>query len=706
MFRIQLSKIPLIITTLLWIYFSLAINSCTPTNKDPEVAPSIENDSVLGWIAEGRNTELLEEERTKFLEKAQMVADESKSDSLKNIYYSQLSFAYLKLKDSLRFRITNKKSLALAQKVKDTLKGAYIHWDLATFYDRNAVKDSAYYHYSEAQKGFNSLGENLLSGRILYNMAAMQTDIKDYTGAEINAFKAVSLLKPLGENQRLYRCYNLLGSISKELKEYDRSLGYFSIAQEYLGKIPDEPLWKNFNSGLQNNIGNVFKDQGDFEKAKEYYRKALDNNDSLKILQPREYARYLNNLTFSRFKSGDTIEIKRDLETVLQIWKEEGDIEGLSLSHFTHAEFYLSQRDTANALASAQKAKEFAEEATNNKRLLASLGLLARLDSKNSLNYTKDYIALSDSLVHVERQNRNKFTRIRFETDEFIAENEALTRKKQIWTGLALGIFLFGVAVYVIIYQRAKNQALRFQQQQQASNQEIFDLMLSQKQKIEETKKAEQKRISEELHDGVLGKMLGARMVLTGLNKVSNEEAMEERAKAIVALKNVEGEVRAISHELSHAAYHKINNFINSIQELLKNICTANGLHHTFEYDESYDWDALKGEIKINLYRMVQEIMQNAVKHAECKNILVSFVRTNSVLTVSISDDGKGFVSKSGKKGIGMRNIESRVSKLGGTWGIESEPNKGTKIRLQLPLEDQMTLPRMMDEKQDLKKIG
>jgi signal transduction histidine kinase len=706
MLRIQPSKISLIISTLLWIYFSLAINSCTLTNKDLEVTPSIENDSILSWITQGRNAELLAEERANLLKKAQKAADKSESDSLKNIYYSKLSFAYLKLKDSLRFRITNKKSLVLAQKVKDTLTEAYIHWDLATYYDSNAIKDSAYYHYSEAQKLFNTLGKNLLSGRIFYNMAAMQTDIKDYTGAEINTFKAIELLKPLNENLRLYRCYNLLGSISRELKEFDQSLSYFNVTEEYLGKIDNKQERKIYYGQLQNNIGNVYKDLGNFEKAKEYYRSAVNAHDSLRILLPKEYARFLDNLTFSRFILGDTLGVKQDLETALKIWEEEGDIEGLSLSQFTLAEFYLSQKDTANALASAQKAKEFAEEASNNKRLLASLGLLARLDSKNSLNYTQDYIALSDSLVHVERQNRNKFTRIRFETDEFIAENEALTRKKQIWTGLALGIFLFGVAVYVIIYQRAKNQALRFQQQQQASNQEIFDLMLSQKQKIEETKKAEQKRISEELHDGVLGKMLGARMVLTGLNKISNEEAIEERAKAIVALKNVEGEVRAISHELSHAAYHKINNFINSIQELLKNICSANGLHHTFEYDDTYDWDAMKGEIKINLYRMVQEIMQNAVKHAECKNILVSFVRTNSVLTVSISDDGKGYVSKSGKKGIGMRNIESRVSKLDGTWGIESEPNKGTKITLQLPLEDQMTLPRMMDEKQDLKKIG
>ena len=138
---------------------------------------------------------------------------------------------------------------------------------------------------------------------------------------------------------------------------------------------------------------------------------------------------------------------------------------------------------------------------------------------------------------------------------------------------------------------------------------------------------------------------------------------------------------------------------------MLKNISNANGLHHTFEYDESYDWDAMKGDIKINLYRMVQEIMQNAVKHAACKNILVSFVRTNDLLHVTITDDGKGFKSKSGKKGIGMRNIESRVSKLGGTWDIESALEKGTTITLHIPLESQAPIPGIEHEKQDLQQI-
>jgi signal transduction histidine kinase len=264
---------------------------------------------------------------------------------------------------------------------------------------------------------------------------------------------------------------------------------------------------------------------------------------------------------------------------------------------------------------------------------------------------------------------------------------------------------MLGLAVYVIISQRVKNQTLRFQQQQQASNQEIFDLMLSQKQKIEESKKKEQKRISEELHDGVLGKMLGARMVLTGLNKRTNEDAIEERASAIAALKDVEGEVRAISHELSHAAYQNINNFINSVQELLKNVGTANGIQTAFEFDEGFDWDSMKVLLKINLYRIIQETLQNAVKHSECKKILVSFVRTNNQLNVSISDDGKGFKSKTGKKGIGMRNIESRVEKLSGSWDINSIVDQGTTITFDFPIKDDEEDPKITVEEQVLKSI-
>ena len=687
----------------LYVLIALAIFACGKQKDAVTNGPKVQaNDSIVSWLERGNDSKLTTAVRTSYLQKAFDVAQEDDNDSLKADYYTKLSWAYKNLGDSLMFRTTNNQVFELSKKNRDTLSEAGAHWDLAAFYKQETVFDSAFYHYSEAQKKFNAIGDEYRSGRMFYNMTVVQTDVKDYTGAEINAFRAIELLKPLEENLHIHRCYNILGSISKELKEYDRALKYFKQAREYLFKIDNITTRDTYYASLQNNIGNVYKDQGDYSNATNYYKIALESNDSLQQKNPKIYAQLLTNLSISRFKAGDTLNVYRDLTIGKHIKTEEGDIEGLSLSHYAFAEYYLSQNDTSSAMENAKLSKQFAQESTNNKRLLGSLGLLAQIDKKNSLSYTQDYISLNENLVLEERKERNKFTRIRFETDEFIAQNEVLTRKKQIWTGIALIVFTLGLAVYIIINQRAKNQALRFQQQQQASNQEIFDLMLSQKQKIEDTKKMEQKRISEELHDGVLGKMLGARMVLTGLNKRTTEEAVEERAIAISALKDVEGEVRAISHELSHAAYQNINNFITSLKDLLQSVGNANGIEHAFDYDDSFDWDSMKGDMKINLYRIIQEALQNAVKHSECKKILVNFVRTNNLLNVTIADDGKGFKAKSGKKGIGMRNIESRVGKLNGSWDVNSVFGKGTTITFNIPLKDNAEHPEITVKEQVL----
>ena len=217
----------------------------------------------------------------------------------------------------------------------------------------------------------------------------------------------------------------------------------------------------------------------------------------------------------------------------------------------------------------------------------------------------------------------------------------------------------------------------------------------------------EQKRVSEELHDGVLGKMLGARMMLLGLNKKTDPEAIGERAKAISILQNVESEVRSISHELSHAAYQKIHNFILSIKDLVKTIQSASNINIDFEFTDELDWDALSGEIKINLYRMVQETLQNSVKHASCKNINMIFYADESLLTVDIVDDGKGFVQKREKKGIGMRNMASRIKKINGTWNISSKVGQGTKVTFVIPLvsNDSQNAPSISPREPNLQEI-
>ncbi len=661
----------------------LFIYSCTSDrgNADGEINSS-EMDSLYIMIKQGRDSELSFEERKNKLAEVLTKASGIDNDSAKTKVFSRLSLAYLKLNDSLNFRLINTNTIELARKVGDSVSLAEAHWDLADFYKIEAIADSAYYHFLAAQKIYSALGKTNESSTMFNNMAIAQSSVKDHTGSEINTINAIELLKPLNNYQQLFNSYTNLGAIAVELKEYERAIDYYNIALDYQNKIAGN---HTLESATISNIGYVYLDKGDYEKAISYFKTVLSEN-GLRHRNPKLYALTLNNLAFSKFKSGDNKNVESQFLEALEVRDSLQDVTGLSLSHHDLAEYHLNQSDTVSAMVDARKALRYAEIADNNERVLKTLQLLSKVDPKKSSAYNQRYITLSDSLQEEERQIRNKFARIRFETDEYIAENEMLESEKQLWAGIAFAVFLLGASAIVIYDQRSKNQKLRFQQEQQAANQEIFNLMLGQKQKEEEGKKSEQKRISEELHDGVLGSMMGARMVLTGLNKKNDSEAEIQRMKAIDVLQNVEKEVREISHALSHAAYEKMHNFILSLQDLLKTVGNTANIQCSLVYDKEWEWDSLNGEIKINTYRMVQESLQNSVKHAQCKNVTVTFVNKKNAILVTIADDGKGFRKTNRKKGIGMRNIASRIEKLNGEYHIESSPGNGTTVTLEIPV--------------------
>ena len=663
--------------------FVLLLSGCSrEERKLDNQSNSAKVDSISKYIQNGKNLEFEINYRQNQLNKAHNLLSTIENDSLKTKMLSKLSLSYLRLNDSVNFRKSNKETIRLSSNINDSTSLAEANWDLADFYKKFAIADSSFYHYLQAKKIYEKLDDISLMGKMLNNMAIVQAEIKDYTGSEITTIQAIELFKSLRDNTQLYKGYNVLGSVSKELKEYDRSLNYYNTALAYQKKIQKH---NSFDLDIKNNIGVVYQELGNYDESIGYFEETL-NTKKLFQKDARLYALVLNNLTYSQSKLQPGRDLSEDFKKALQVQDSIGDIAGVSRTHYSFADYYFDKNDTINALIQANKAQHFAKLADNNERVLLTLQLLSKLDPKNSYAYNQRYITLNDSLQEQERQVRNKFARIRFETDEYIAENEMLASEKQLWTGISMAVFLLGASAFVILNQRSKNQKLRFQQEQQAANQEIFNLMLSQTQKEEEGKKSEQKRISEELHDGVLGKMMGARLVLTGLNKKNDSDAEIQRKKAIDVLQDVEKEVRTISHALSHTAYQKINNFILSIQDLLKSVEQAATINCELKYDKEWEWDSLSGEIKINTYRIIQESLQNAVKHAQCKNVTVSFIAQTNSMQIKISDDGSGFRRNKRKKGIGMRNIASRVEKLNGEWHIESSPGKGTTVKLQIPV--------------------
>jgi signal transduction histidine kinase len=664
------------------IFLQLLNSGCKDTSigiKDSQNTPA--NDSITYWLSEENSSS--DEDYSKNLSKAYDLALQEKNDSLKSKHFSRLSYYYSLIGDSLRFRLSNNMALSLSEKIRDSNALANNHWDLASFMEDNAVKDSAYYHYTQAEKIFKSLKDGYSTARVLYSLARVQSDIKDYTASEVTTIEAIELFKPLDKYYQLFLCYNNLGSVTNALNEYDKALEYYDKALFYLDKSKMDNSNRLKNT-VFNNIGMVFQAKGENQKALENFEKVI-RSDSIYFRDIKSYAQALSNYAYSKNKLGDTLGVLASFEKSLKIKDSINDTRGLALTNYEIAEYYYDRKDTANALTFAQTAKQISEQTSNNRRLLESLELMAKVDPQNSSKYTQEYIKLNDSLIREERSTRNKFTRIRFETDEFIEQNELLTRQRQLWIGIAIALFVLAAFVLITIDQRRKNQKLRFEQAQQKANQEIFNLLLAQNKKVEEGKQLEKKRISEELHDGILGQMLGIRLILSGLNNKTDSDSVLKRSDLLKKLQGLEEEIRTISHELSRASQEKIHNFIVSIEELVKTIQDSSKMKCHFEYDHKIDWDQLKGDIKINIYRIVQESLQNCIKHAKATKVDLLFESEGDHVRIIVLDNGVGFDQKKGKRGIGLKNINSRLEKLKGTYDIQSKIGQGTKVIVTIP---------------------
>ncbi len=663
---------------------------CGYQNKSEPISDKETFDSSIErWITTADDsTQLSIEKRKEHLKNALSKIEQIGNDTIVLGYLSSIALAYKKLKDSSNFRTTNKRVFELSQELNDFKTLGESHWDMASFMLSYSVMDSSYYYYRKAHKSFEQLPTNVeslsLKARMLYNMGRVQDHFKDYLGAEISITEALRVFEDLEDYRMMYNCNNVLGVIASGMNYPEKSIEYYQKAGRYIGdfKTPniDSYLWQN-----QNNIANMLLISEEYSKAIVAYKKLLSNKN-LSLENPELYSLANVSQAYALLKEeGKYNHVGSVLKEAIKFNDSTGFLADQSRTKRYLAELLAIQGDTINAKQYAMESYTLAKETSNTDSYLNALRLLTHIDSQNAVAYSDEFYELSEQIKDEERAIRDKFARIRLETDEVIQENELLSRQKQIWIAIALGVVLAGIALFTIISQRISNNRLKFQQKQQESNQEIYNLMLSQQGKFEEGKQLEKKRISEELHDGILGEMLGIRLILSGLNDKEDEASIAHRAELIEKLRELEEEIRTLSHELSDASYQKFYNFIVSLEELIYGINRSSGIDCSFTYDNGVEWDDLEGDIKINAYRIVQESLQNCVKHAQCKQVTVDFRPEGNQLQLTISDDGVGFDIGKGKRGIGLRNVTSRVKKIKGTLAINSKKGEGTTILVRLP---------------------
>jgi len=654
-----------------------------------DISETNQYDSILKLRNLGSDLSLSLDERLKYSKKAVELSKISGVDSLILRSNRVLSTVLLYQGQYEVFKNLNHKSLALAKKMNDSAEIAQSSHNIGWFYFQSRVQnDSAYYYLNNAVKLYKPLRK--ISNQIdaLQNLSDILQVEKDYLGSEENAIEALKLLDNLPENdtnlRKAWNLYNILGIVSLELNQFEKSIEYHQKAREIAKKRENGFLSMLFSI---NNEAFVHREKGDKETAQKLYKEILEE-DNLFDLDPTFYALVSDNLAYTQFLNGD-----KDYDKLDKIFKRAYKIADSLDDPITKlattidmAHFYKAQNKIDSSLHYAKETYDLAKLTSENDMLLESLLLLSELKpGEEGKKYLNEHIKLSDSLLQHERGIRNKFARVQFETDQIEQENERIATQR-FWLLIASIVLLVTLfLLYVIITQRAKNKELQFEKDQQQANEEIYNLMLSQQDKVDEARAQEKKRISEEIHDGILGRLFGTRLSLDTFNFKDGPEAAKTRLQYINDLKNIEQDIRKISHDLN-TDFVAGSGFMDIVDALIQSQAQAYNLNYEFHHSDDINWEDLTNKTKIHIYRILQESMQNIYKHAEATLIKISFELKNNVILMTISDDGKGFVLNKSKKGIGLKNINSRVEEVNGLVEFDSVIDEGTTILIKIPL--------------------
>ena len=586
---------------------------------------------------------------------------------------------------NLRLIDSIKKNILLEKNI-DSVYYANAQSTIGYLYRSIQMGDSAYYHYKKAEKIYRNRNAKFNLAEVLYAYAVLQKNENDFTASELSSVETLKILDGLKETDEVIQLksntYNSLGQVFQFLGQYSQAITYFekSIALE---RSIDGFDPKSI-AITQNNLGLTYQKAKDYKEALKIFKDIM--NSEVVGKDNLQYVTLLDNYAYTKFLSGDTTDIPKLFFKALSLSDSinpTGGYKAIIVNQHI-AEYYQKKGKKDSAVHYAIQAKRIAEK-FHADEVLTSLRLLSEIESGDTaFNYLQQYVKLNDSIQKSERLVRNKTARIRYETKEKEQQLAEVSKERMWLLFISIGVILTSVLIYIVITQRNKNKELKFIQEQQEANEEIYNLMLNQSDNIEEARVLEKKRISEELHDGVLGRLFGARLSLDSLNSNNTPEATKTRGQYIESLKTIEQDIRKVSHELN-ADFVSGGGFKDIIKTLLDTQCLAYGLKYSFVHDDDIDWDSVPNKTKIHFYRIIQESLQNIYKHANATEVKLKMTCESDKISLILSDNGVGFDVNKGKSGIGLKNMKSRIKEIEGSITLASQLGEGTSVTIEAP---------------------
>jgi len=621
------------------------------------------------------------------------VARNIKNDSIKLSLYNIVAFNYI-------FNDLNK-ALEIIQESEQLAKSKSLYYNLAELTNTHGVymdikgnSDSAKFYFDKALELSRKYNFLKVESRAINNLGMFNWNKSNFEESLNYFFQSLSMDESRGDIKSTSRPLNNIGLIYQEMSLFGKALEYHQRAL----KIREEYGLKKDQVASLNNIGICYKNLGKLDEAIKAYEQGIDLAKATDNYF--DYYKLLDNLA-------NVYQIKEDFPKAIQTYLRALErIDNFNINEKGLLSTYSNLTSVYNKVDNPKKALEYAEKAFNilNRNtnysdysdelyLYAAESYYMLNNFREARNLTEKYIKVRDSFFSKENANAIADLEVKYDTEKKekqilvqraeLAENGLTIQKRN--TQL-LGLIALAIVFILVGYLLYNQQKLKNKQLQKEN--ELKDALV----KIEMQNKLQEQRlrISRDLHDNI-----GAQLtfIISSIDNLKYHfDYMDDKLN--LKLNKISSFTLSTIYELRDTIWAMNKNEITF--EDLK-VRTSNFIEkaHLSAYKTTFNFEVdagLENSKKftslegMNIYRIIQEAVNNAIKYANAKHINVTFQKSLDIMLINIKDDGIGFDIEKTEFGNGLNNIQKRAKDINAQVEINSSPNEGTEILLKQPL--------------------
>jgi signal transduction histidine kinase len=455
----------------------------------------------------------------------------------------------------------------------------------------------------------------------------------------------------------------------------------------------------------------LYSDQGNVQKALALRRAFSAKNQVLKdtaldIAMAKyevEHNGQLGKYSIARYEASNALRLAEQIKRN----------DYITWGQYSVGRYSLLDRDYNMALFFLKKAEKSAPRANVVMRRDISRQLsstYASLDSLElALKYATRAVEIGDTLIALEREAALHRLALQFDTREKRREIKQLEEEKSVVEEESkqqrIGLFALGVALAAVLLalffivrdykHRMRVNKLLTAQKEEINQQKIRDLENTLKietmQSMLVGQESERQRVAQDLHDSVGGLLAAIKIQLeTMLSKKPERAQDDDWIKIKALLDETVSETRHIARNMQPSALLEFG-LVTALRDLTNRVHGEGVPHITFQHFGEFG--DLNREIALNCYRIIQELIQNSLKHAQATEIMVQITRTDNQLALLVEDDGTGFDPESTQKGMGTDNVARRAQFLKGELSVQSAKGQGTSTLVTVPIPETQGKP-------------